>query len=209
MRLYPIHAMGIQAYCSALIVDPDDSETVYFMSIAGYQVTVKGIIANLLENYGISVEIDGSTHYLTRASLGYKIQMRKLPSGLVHAVLFPKIALPKNDEENQNRFFVLAQEGDGLLSLFFRHLDEKTEIPLHPSWDRWLWKNFEEQEGWTLELQTLVGSYQGYLFEFNHKRLHDLVSDAIRSRTPEVIGCMEWKGANGNGELDFSKRVSG
>lgn len=209
MKLYPINAMGIQAYCSDVIVDPNDSETVYFMSIAGYPVTVKGIIANLLENYGINVEIDGSNHYLTRSRLGYKAQLRKLPSGLVHAVLFPKIALPKHDEENQNSFLVLAQEGDGLLSLFFRHLDEKTEIPLHPSWDKWLWSSFEEQEGWTLELKTLVGSHRGYLFEFNHTRLHDLVSDAIRSRAPEVIGCMEWKGGNGNGEFDFSKRVSG
>ena len=60
MTLYPIHAMGIQAYCSDLIVDPSDSETVYFMSVAGYQATVKGIIANLLDNYGISIEIDGN-----------------------------------------------------------------------------------------------------------------------------------------------------
>ena len=55
MTLYPIHAMGIQAYCSDLIVDSSDSETVYFMSVAGYQATVKGIIANLLDNYGISI----------------------------------------------------------------------------------------------------------------------------------------------------------
>ena len=50
MTLYPIHAMGIQAHCSDLIVDPDDPEIVYFLSVCGYQVTVKGIIANLLEN---------------------------------------------------------------------------------------------------------------------------------------------------------------
>jgi hypothetical protein len=196
--------MGIQAYCSDLIVDPNDLETVYFMSVAGYQATVKGIVANLLEHYGISIEIDGNNHYLTRASLGYKAQMKKLPSGLAHAVLLPKLALAKSDEERQDTFFVMTDSRDELLTLFFRHLNEKTEIPLHPSWGRWLWETFVAQEGWLLEAKTLAGSYRGYLFEFNQKHLHDLVSEAIRNRVPEVIGCMEWKGGNGSGELDFS-----
>ena len=204
MRLYPIHAMGIQAYCSDLIVDSSDSETVYFMSVAGYQATVKGIIANLLDNYGISIEVDGNSHYLTRASFGYKAQMKKLPSGLVHAVLFPRLALPKGDEEHQNKFFIVTDKRDELLTLFLRHLDEKTDIPLHPSWAGWLWKTFEGHEEWLLEAQTIVGSYQGYLFEFHQENLHDLVSEAIRKRTPEVIGCMEWKGGNGSGKPDFS-----
>ena len=204
MRLYPIHAMGIHAYCSHLIVDPGDSETVYFMSVAGYQATVKGIIANLLDNYGINLEVDGNKHYLTRANFGYKAQMKKLPSGLVHAVLFPKLALPKSEEEQENEFFILTDKRDELLTLFFRHLDEKTDIPLHPSWARWLWKTFEEQEGWLLEAQTIVGSYQGYLLEFNHENLHDLVSEAIRKRAPEVIDCMKWKGGKVSGKCNFS-----
>ena len=204
MTLYPIHAMGIQAYCSDLIVDSSDLETVYFMSVAGYQATVKGIIANLLDNYGISVEVDGNSHYLTRANFGYKAQMKKLPSGLVHAVLFPKLALPKSEEEQENEFFILTDKRDELLTLFFRHFDEKTDIPLHPSWARWLWKTFEEQEGWLLEAQTIVGSYQGYLFEFNQQNLHDLVSEAIRKRVPEVINCMKWKGGNINGKCAFA-----
>ena len=204
MTLYPIHAMGIQAYCSDLIVDSSDSETVYFMSVAGYQATVKGIIANLLDNYGISVEVDGNSHYLTRANFGYKAQVKKLPSGLVHGVLFPKLALPKSEEEGQDTFFILADNRDEVLTLFFRHLDEKTEIPLHPSWAEWLWKAFEQQEGWLLEAQTIVGSFEGYLFEFNHEELYDLVSEAIRKRFPEVIDCMRWKGGKVNGKRNFS-----
>jgi len=204
MTLYRINAMGIQAYCSDLIVNPDDSETVYFMSIAGYQATVKGIIANLLDNYGISVEVDGNSHYLTRANLGYKAQLKKLPSGLVHAVLFPRLALPKSEEEGQDTFFILADNRDEVLTLFFRHLDEKTDIPLQPSWANWLWKTFEQQEGWLLAAQTIAGSFEGYLFKFNHENLHDLVSEAIRKRAPEVIDCMKWKGGKVSGKCNFS-----
>ena len=69
MNLYPIHAMGIKAYCSDIIVDPYEPDTVYFMSICGYQATVKGVIANLLGKYGISIEVDGIDYYLNRTSL--------------------------------------------------------------------------------------------------------------------------------------------
>lgn len=201
MKLYPINALGIQAYCSDIVIDPHDLNTVYFMSICGYQVTVKGIIANLLENYGISIEIQGIEYYLVRSSFGYKALLKKLPSGLVHAVLFPKLALPKNSEEKQNSFFIFTKQSkrDELLSLFYRHLDEKTDIPLHPSWDSWIWQVFKEQEGWLSELKTLSGNYQGYSFEFNPKQLNDFISDAIKKRIPEIIDCMRWKGGDNNG----------
>jgi hypothetical protein len=55
MKLYPAHAMGIHAYCSDLIVDPEDDETVYFMSLAGYQAAVKGIVAPWADVRGIGV----------------------------------------------------------------------------------------------------------------------------------------------------------
>jgi hypothetical protein len=204
MKLHPIHAMGIRAYCSDLIVDPHDFETVYFISVCGYQATVKGIFANLLENYGISIEIEGSEFYLMRASLGYKVQVKKLPSGLTHGVLLPKLALAANHEERENSFYIFTQNQKEVLSLFFRHLDEKTEIPLHSSWDHWLWKLFQDQDRWLLELKTLAGTYQGYAFGFNPKELHDLVSQAIRNKVPEVVECMKWKGGNGDGELSLS-----
>ena len=195
--------MGIKAYCSDLIIDPYDLETVYFLSIAGYQATVKGIIANLLENYGISIEMDGIEHYLVRSELGYKTQMKKLPSGLVHAVLFPKLALPKNKEEGQNSFYLFTNGEADTFRLFFRHLDERTEIPLHHSWERWLWEAFLGNE-WTLELKTLAGSYRGFSFGFNPKQLHDIVSGAIKKKDPVIIQCFEWKGGNGNGQFDFA-----
>jgi len=204
MKLYPVTATGIRAFCSDIIVDPYDFETVYFMSVCGYQVTVKGVIANLLEKYGISIEVDDEEYYLNRAELGYKVLVKKLPSGLVHAVLFPKLALPKNDEDKENCFYIFTREKGEALTLFFRHLDEKAEIPLHPSWAEWLWQLFEGQEHWLVTLKTLVGTYKGYSFKFNPKQLHDLISEAIRDRVPEIVKCMEWKGGNGNGTFDFA-----
>jgi len=208
MELYPILATGIKAFCSDMILDPYSLEEVYFMSVAGYQTTVKGIIANLLENYGLNIEVEGEEYYLTRIKTGrYKTQVKKLPSGFVHAVVFPRLALPKNEGDEQNSFCIFVKEGckekQNQLNLFFRHLDEKVSIPLHPSWSSWLWRTFEEQEDWLLGLNTLAGNYKGYLFNFKPKQLHDLISEAIRDRKPEIIDCMQWKGGNGDGRFNF------
>jgi hypothetical protein len=204
MTLYNIHTMGIQCHCSDLIIDPNDMETIYFMSVCGYQVAVKGLVANFLENSGISVKVNGEDYDLVRSDMAYNVQMKKLPSGLVHAVVIPKLALPKNDEEKQNRFFVITKEDQDVLTLFFRHLDEKTEIPLHPSWASWLWTTFKKQEGWFIALQTLVGDFEGHLFDYHPTRLHDLISGAIRKKVPEIVGCLSWKGGNGDGTNTFA-----
>ena len=203
MKLYPVYAKGIKAYCSDLIVDPYEHELVYFMSICGYQTTVKGIIANFIEYYGISIKIDKENYNLNRTYLSYTSQIRKLPSGLVHAVVFPKLALPQNNEERQNSFIIFTKDNQDILSQFYRHLDEKTEIPLHPSWDSWLWQIFSDQENWITELKTLIGNFKGYLFEFIPNQLEELLSEAIKNNTPDIINCMKRKGDH-NHEFNFS-----
>ncbi len=204
MTLYNIHAMGIQAHCSDLIIDPQDMETIYFMSVCGYQVTVKGIVANLLENCGLSIEVDKEEHYLERSDMGYRVQIKKLPSGLVHAVVIPNLAIPGSNEEKQKRFLVITSEDRDILTLFFLHLNEKTEIPLHSSWTSWLWKTFKKQDNWLIELQTLAGDFKGYLFDYHPTQLHDLISEAIRKKVPEIVRCMSRKGGNGDGTSNIA-----
>jgi len=206
MKVFPIYAMGVKAYCSDIIIDSNELETVYFLSVCGYQATVKGIIANLLENHGISIHVDGISYYLTRSDLNYKVMIKKMPTGLAHAVVYPKLALPKNDKDKQNSFYIFTDKNkkNELLSLFYRHLDEKIDIPLHPSWSSRLWQLFKEQEEWLIELKTLVGTYCGYSFEFNIKQLQEFISGAIKNREPDIIECIKWKGGNKHGEPDIS-----
>ena len=82
MTLYNIHTLGIQCHCSDLIIDPNDMETIYFMSVCGYQVAVKGLVANFLEKSGISININGEDHDLVRSDMDYTVQMKKLPSAI-------------------------------------------------------------------------------------------------------------------------------
>ena len=67
MAVSVINSAGISAYCSELIIN-EESET-YFLSVAGYQSAVKGIIANFLQSGLIIVKVDGQYIYPVRSSL--------------------------------------------------------------------------------------------------------------------------------------------
>jgi hypothetical protein len=193
MNLYRISAGGIHAFCSHLIIDPDEESEVYFLSVCGYQPTVKGILANLLNRYEIEIQVLGKKYYLTRCNFSYTMEVKKLPSGYAHGVVFPTLALPKKTEGENNDFFIFTKKNYTPFGLFYRHLDEKTELPLHPSWDSWLWELFKREKDWLIELRTLIGSLRGYECSFDQDRLKELIAEAIRRKDPRVVDCMENK----------------
>jgi hypothetical protein len=119
------------------------------------------------------------------------------------------MALVGNDEDRQNRFYVFTREKSQILSLFFCHLDEETDIPLHPSWSRWLWEAFKKEDRWLAELKTMVGTFRGYSFVFNPKKLHDLVSRGIKGNAPDIVRCMKWKGGREDGTFDVTQGIPG
>ena len=196
MDLPVINSGGISAWCSDCIVDKE--RNVYFLSVAGYQTAVKGIIANVLEYNSLSVEIGGEYEYLSRSSHSYTVHYQRLPSGLYQGVILPKIALPGNNEP-KDIFLILSQSTSMAQELFFKHLEEKTEIPLDPSWSGWLWRIFSEKE-WLIPLQSLVGEYQGYLVEIYENQLRDTITMAIANKNLEVMACFTKGGEHGSNE---------
>lgn len=193
MGLPIINSVGIEAYCSDLIVD-EESE-IYFLSVAGYQTAVKGIIANVLGYNSVTVRIDGEFLYPLRSTENYSVHYQKLPSGLFQGVILPRIAFPNNDE-TKDMFLVLAEGSSTARELFFKHLDEKTDVPLHPLWSIWLWKVFLEK-AWLTPLESLIGDCEGYLVEINEDELRDTITTAIAHNKAEVIMCFEKGGEDG------------
>jgi len=191
MTLPIIRASGIEAYCSDLVID--ENSWIYFLAVAGYQTAVKGIIANILEYRTVTVMIGDEYHYITRASENYTIHYQKLPSGLFQGTILPRIAVP-NSEESKETFLVLAEDISSAKVLFFDHLEEKTEIPLHKVWLNWLWRTFTDN-GWLIPLETLMGSYKGFLVDIYEDDLRDAVTMAIRDRNPQIMRCFEKGGA--------------
>ena len=197
MSLYPVSASGIMGYCSDLIMDPEGNAA-YLLSVCGYQATVKGIIANFLEHYGITVKVGDEEYHFERSYLSYRFQIKSLPSGLAHGIVYPEISLAKTDIEK--RFLIFTDMVNETLDLFYRHLDKAIDIPVHPSWSKWLWDSFRNRDEWLTPLDTIIGDFKGYFIFFEHDTLEDLISQALKDKIPDIIECMEWKGGK-NGKL--------
>jgi len=189
--LHKIRTGGIEAYCSDLIVDNETNQYVYLLGVAGYQTAVKGILANLLKGESLSVEIKGEGCWVERFSTNYLMKIKKMPSEYCHGITLIKIGIDQEDKGNPYREFLLVSEDPlEIKGPFYDHLDQKTEVPLHPDWTDWLWKVFGEK-GWITRLKTLVGRYAAYLVNFHQEELSSEISEAIKKKVPEVIHCMK------------------
>lgn len=185
MTLPIIKSKGIQAYCTDLVMDPEG--TAYLLSVAGYQVAVKGIIANVLDCGPVSVYGAGLRVEITRDSTAYQVHYHRLPSGLYQAALVPKMAFAKC-QEPKDRFLVLCQ--DNGKELFFDLLQAKSDIPLHPSWADWLWHHLARQNQ-LVALETVVGDYRGYLAFIDRNQLMQDLAEQLSNKTPELMHCFE------------------
>ena len=187
MRLLDIHSGGIEGYCSDLILD--ENNQIHFLSVAGFQTAVKGIIANVLEYGAVSLMKDNILVSLQRSTHNYKVQYQRLPSGLFQGVIIPKIALAEN-EDPKELFFIVAENDPTAEELFFKNLDHRTELPLHPLWQHWLWDAFIQKD-WIIPLKTWVGGFRGYLVEIDEEELKGIITSEINNENPEIIKCFE------------------
>ena len=187
MSLLDIHSGGIKGHCSDLILD--ENNHIHFLSVAGFQTAVKGIIANVLEYGAVSLMKDNKYVSLQRSTHNYKVQYQRLPSGLFQGVIIPKIALAENKDPKE-LFFIVAENDPTAEELFFKNLDYRIELPLHPLWQHWLWDAFIKKD-WITLLKTWVGDFKGYLVEIDEAELTGIITSEINNENPEIIRCFE------------------
>ena len=187
--LLEIISGGIVVYCSDLVVNPDSREGVCFISVAGNQTAVKGLLANLIEGNSLTIMPGGRFHQVNRLPEAYMVRIKKLPSGLAHGLAYARSALPRPADDDQTPgILLIGQDIGSVRSLFYRHLEHKTDLPLHPSWADWLWERCLERS-WLYELTTLVGGLMGFAGELDPKMLEEQICAAIRQKVPEVFAC--------------------
>ena len=189
--LYKIKCQGIEAYCTDLIVDKETNQHIYLLGVAGYQSAVKGILANMLKGESLSVDIKGESCWVERLSTNYLMKIKKMPSEYCHGTTLIKIGTDQDNDHSPYREFLLINEDPiEVKRPFYDHVDQKTEVPLHPSWTDWLWQVFGEK-GWITRLETLVGRYEAYLVNFNQDELSTDITEAIKQKVPAITECMK------------------
>jgi hypothetical protein len=187
--LHRIRVEGIEAQCFDLIVEREPGQYAYFLSLAGYQPAVKGVLANFLKGESLAVTIGKKTHWFERLPGGYLMKIKKMPSQYCHGIAVAKMIGPQNGEEQSKEFLIITKDLDKVRDQFYRCLDAETEFPLDPSWADWLWRLFEEKE-WLTSLKTLAGQNQGYLVRVQPQELIAEISQAIQLKVPELVACM-------------------
>lgn len=188
--LHVINSGGMFAYCSDLVVGGDQQDQVHYLSVAGHQGPVKGILAALLEGKSVCIEIEGGNRFLTKAAENYRLLVKKLPSGSCHGAVFVQSAL-QNETSDQapERFLMLSHDPTQNHLLLFRQLQARlTEIPLHQTWAEWLW-TLHEEEGWLAPLTTLAGHFQGFMVQLRPQGLHEAISAGLSEGNPELDRC--------------------
>ena len=190
--LYKIRTGGIETYCKDLIVDAETNQYVYLLGVAGYQTTVKGILANFVKGEPLSLNIKNNTHWVEKLPGNYQMKIKKMPSEYSHGIALPKIGQSQENEQQTltREFLLISNQHNSVKSLFFAQLDQRAEVPLHQSWTEWLWNLFEEK-GWVTKLQTPVGQFEGYLVNIHQEEIGYEITQAIKKKVPEVINCMK------------------
>lgn len=188
--LHVINSGGMFAHCSDLIVDGEHKDQVHYLSLAGHQGPVKGILAALLEGENAWIEIDGSSHCLAKAEKGYRMLSKKLPSGCCQGAVFLQSALQNDTEEPQKgRFLMLSHDPEqNHLQLFHQLQTRLAEIPLHRDWAGWLWRLHQDQ-GWLLPSVTLAGQFHGFMVELHPQALHEAISEGLSGRDQDLSRC--------------------
>ena len=114
-----------------------------------------------------------------------------MPSEYCHGITLIKMGVDQDNRVSPYLEFLLISEDPlEVKGPFYGQLDQKTEVPLHPSWTDWLWKLFGEK-GWITRLETLVGKYEAYLVNFHQEELSLEITEAIKKKVPEVINCLK------------------
>ena len=132
----------------------------YFLSLLGPQQSIRALWARLLKNELVSLAWDGAR--LTRmgrlAPLGpkqWRMHSASLPSAAGHQlVLAPSLALATTEG---TQFLILPRRAEEAAALHYRFLNRRADLPLHPSWDGWLWSRaLDEGEAQPLSARGLL-----------------------------------------------------
>jgi len=187
--MLPISYRGVLAQCSDLIVYPGRFASTHFLSVAGPQAAVKGILAAFLENQEISVSTEKGHQIIIKANEPFRMLVKRLPSGYSQGVAFPQSALLDNPEpEPPQRFLLLSHDAAKSQSILFHQLQQRLTVPLHESWTGWLWRTYCDQQ-WLTALTTLAGHYLGYSVELHQQALHEAITKALAKRNRELSDC--------------------
>ncbi len=147
--LFTINAGGYSATADAYARDPDTGG-LWFLSMVGPQTALKAIWAALLKQppeaahiikgvEGMALSGGYQSCHVPHQTIGtWTTRIARLPASRGwHALIYTRLAEFSFERDD---FLLLAQEEADAPGLHHRFLDRRSPLPLHRSWQDWLWR---------------------------------------------------------------------
>ena len=164
-RIYTISGRGFSATCDAFVVN-QHAETIWFASMIGSRQAIRAISANLMTLPAQRVFLNSDDpgdgyHAFTPAEATRKnwtSRIQRLPNSSIYHGMTYSQTLEYNGDENQ--FVLITRPHQEEADLYYRFLNRRLTIPLHPEWSQWLWQAGQDyQEIIPLEAHGVSASY--------------------------------------------------
>ena len=181
-KLYTISGNGYSAACDAYAVDNDEEE-IWFASVLGPLASIKAISAAFthpVEGRKLHLNSDdfqeGFRGFQPGDAGGQWIErsMRLPRVNAYHGIFYPKMAEYRSE---RSRFIIIARSPEETPALHRRFLSQRTPLPIHESWSKWIWER-SLRTGETRKLESI--GIQAYICSPNEKTLAQDLSRGVR-----------------------------
>ena len=150
-KIYTISGRGFSATCDAFVVNPLQ-ETIWFASMIGSRRALQAISANLMALPAQRVFLnsddpeDGYRAFLPadQNERNWTHRVQRLPNTQIcHGMTYSQEA---EYNGSGSRFVLISRSPLEQPGLYYRFLDHRLTIPMHPSWSQWLWETGKKLE---------------------------------------------------------------
>jgi hypothetical protein len=140
----------VSVVCSSAAWDAENHQLVAATLVSPSTQSLRAITATLATNSkkGLSLSVDGSSHYLQNARRGFTAVSGSLTAsgaeGNVLTIVHPLTGNPQ--EQPADYFYILAPKGQDLAAGFIKHLALAIPWPTQPEWTAYLMQAGSEKQ---------------------------------------------------------------
>jgi len=151
----------------------DEYSSLYLLSVAGHDSSVKAITSALVSGRSIEIQSDRPVELYTPYSAKYRILSTKLPGAALHHVVAEE-GFFRSPDRQENLLYV---DSENPARLVYEAVRTGYPVPLIPKWSNWLYRKLR-REGYVQELQ---GTRKVLRLKLDEETLDSLISEGVNN----------------------------
>ena len=152
----------------------DEYSSLYLLSVAGHDSSVKAITSALVSGRRIEILSEDVINVGTEFGQKYRILNTKLPSALLHQIVATEGFFKSSD--NRCKLLYIDKEED-IPRVLYEVIKNGYPIPLIPEWSEWLYEKIKEENG----SEELSGTKKVLKLDLDEEYLDSMISEGVKS----------------------------